>query len=82
MSEPFASATVEIWKAAGKELDRLEASAAFHWDVSKDWGVFVTEVTEIADKMLANFDHGGLGYTIIKFTTKQCKIQFKQRTEA
>jgi len=63
-------------------LERLEASAAFHWDVSKDWGAFVAEVTDIADKMLANFDHGGLSYTIIKFTTKQCKIQFKEKTEA
>ena len=86
MSELFANATVEVWKAEGKDLDQLEASAAFHWDVSKDWGVFVTEVTDIADTMLANCDRCGLTpatwqhwrYTIIKFTTKECKIQFRE----
>jgi len=32
----FASATVEIWTPTSMGLERLEASAAFHWDVEKD----------------------------------------------
>ena len=78
MSELFANATVEVWKAEGKDLDQLEASAAFHWDVEKDWPVFVAEVTDIADKMLMNNDPDEKAYIVVKFTTKECKIQFRE----
>jgi|DEB0MinimDraft_6_1074348.scaffolds.fasta_scaffold04080_9 hypothetical protein len=74
----FASATVEIWTPTSMGLERLEASAAFHWDVEKDWPVFVAEVADIADKMLMNNDPNERAYIVIKFTTKECKLQFRK----
>ena len=78
MSRHFASATVEIWTPTSMGLERLEASAAFYWDVEKDWPVFVAEVTDIADKMLMNNDPDEKAYIVVKFTTKECKIQFRE----
>ena len=78
MSRHFASATVEIWTPTSMGLERLEASAAFHWDVEKDWPVFVAEVTDIADKMLMNNDPDEKAYIVVKFTTKECKIQLRE----
>ena len=82
MARHFASATVEIWSPASMGLERLEASAAFHWDVEKDWTVFVEEVTDIADKMLMYNDPDEKAYSVVKFTTAQCKQQFREKEEA
>jgi len=68
------SAIIEIWQPVGGKVETLTAEAKFHWNVEKCWGVFVSEITDIADKMLSENDPHENAYIIMKFTTKQGHI--------
>jgi len=74
-----ASATIEIWQPVGGCIEDLMAWSCIHWDVAKDWSVFVSEVTDTADNMLLDNDPNENAYVVMRFTTKQCKIY--RRTE-
>jgi hypothetical protein len=65
------NAIIEIWQPVDGKSETLMAEAKFHWDVRKCWLVFVSEIAEIADKMLMENDPHENAYINMRFTTKE-----------
>ena len=65
------SAIIEIWQPAEGKVETLTVEAKFYWNVEKCWGVFVSEITDIADRMLMENDPHENAYINMRFTTKE-----------
>ena len=76
-----ASAVVEVLQPNSDGSDDVVARATFDWDVSKDWAIFVAEVTDDADKMLEHNDPYENAHVDMRFTTRDCKIYAKRESE-